>query len=414
MKLDLRMVVFVGAVSSVSGGCAGKLRAVAHDRTYLTARSRCTAGPYEIRAKATGSRWGERIRVMVRSPRRIGGHYSIRVSGKIVARGWFGTPRSVENDRCRGGVSGGSVGSKAGQGETGSAAVGRPLVPVPASRIGKTEAKHVFPFYRIVGRSGPPVYADCQTETLHPNALEPGEDVHFVIWSDVPNDMEGVVFEVRHDVFGPDVAESKWLAHARDRVAACKKKRAERLDWAERILRARPRPLSKVPMCNEWRAVSVGGREVAHPVFLNGKLVGKRRRIRGGLTYRLPARIRRPCICWKRPEEETCWGSDGSESFKRGFWRRARSRLKKDSLVAFSINRVSLKGDTLWSFERRVSYSCVSRLDDADCWGPGGYRAFRRRAIGQAVVKPVGRGSSDSAGSPTPRATGLSGTERGR
>jgi hypothetical protein len=377
-------------------GCAPRLEARVKARKFFVSNQACTTGPFEIQVKTTGHRWGEKIALTIHAPRPLSGKYSLYINDEKAGKGRFGTPlprfarpactphRPPSKKSRRAPTQG--VGR---QHRPPTAPLGRPLREVAPqrgqqlkNRAHRKPNRFVVTLSRVIGRAKAPRYTSCQHTDPHPNKLPPGATARFVIWSDRPLALRNVIFEVTHTVYTPPLDQrGKWRAHVRKHIRFCKKQRARRRQKMRNQRPQRVGPPRKLPVCKKWKAITVGARVVSQPVYYNGRPVGVRRSKRGGLTYRLPARITRPCVCWKKPHDASCWGSEGKRAFQTAFWKRVRARLTPDTRVTYSINRISIEGHTLWRFNRKTRYYCVRHLADRGCWGPGGYPAFRSRIL---------------------------------
>jgi hypothetical protein len=180
-----------------------------NDTKYRTrafvAPAGCGQGPYDVHFKADGKTGGDGVEIIACTPRRISGHVMFAVSGYEVANHPFGDV--ADNQRCMGGrptivtavAEGTARTSGGGGGGEGRASAASPaLVERPYSG---TESPFGEDLCKDVGVGLVPQQILGSFMMLHAednNFMAPGSDMHVRIWSDVPNDLEGVVFMVRH------------------------------------------------------------------------------------------------------------------------------------------------------------------------------------------------------------------------
>lgn len=210
-----------------------------------------------------------------------------------------------------------------------------------------------------VGLSRAPSYRSCRTDTDKPNTLEKGAKIRIRIWSEEPNDMEGVVFEVRHTVFRPNVSAGKWAAHVQKNLAACRRK-AKKREIAE-SRRERERICTYDLINHHWLREETPKGVVLRP----------------GMSYLLPGKLRKPCRCRENPNDPSCWGKEGMWDHLKGKAVECEKDVKDQDVLRYSVNDPHIR------FDYRTRFFCIRNLDDVKCWGPGGYLAFRKRKIAE-------------------------------
>jgi hypothetical protein len=173
---------------------------VVHTTHAFVATEPCGQGPYEVHLKAQGKMGSEGVEVVACSAHRIAGHVEMIAAGIPMRDVPFGD--GADNARC---MAGGPIVATAGRdggGGGGSGVVGGPgtrgvtptLVEQPAQDNGG-----LFPdeLCKAYGLPGEYLMEDTMTTT---DLLQPGADITVKIWSDAPNDLQGVVFLVRHAI----------------------------------------------------------------------------------------------------------------------------------------------------------------------------------------------------------------------
>lgn len=181
-------------------GCGSDLKR--HTRAYVASTS-CGQGPYDLHLVADGKTGEEGVEVIACTPRRIAGHVELRVSSYALADQPFGD--TADNRRCL--ASQATITTAGGTAGAGSATAGAPggarSAPAPAL-VERAFTGSETPFAdRLCAQLG----LEAQT-ILMPTVLArtdggagllaPGADLHVRLWSDAPNDLEGVVFMIRH------------------------------------------------------------------------------------------------------------------------------------------------------------------------------------------------------------------------
>ena len=192
MKTPLLLLLVVGCGSDTKS----------HTRAFV-ASTTCGQGPYDVHFRADGTTGGDGIEIIACTPRRISGHVMFAASGYEIANHAFGDV--ADNQRCMGGRptvvtasasgEGGASAATAGEGRATAAAptlVERPYTgsetPFPdklCEQLGLTAQEILMP--TILTRT-----------SIEGSFVPAGADLHVRLWSDVPNDLDGVVFMIRH------------------------------------------------------------------------------------------------------------------------------------------------------------------------------------------------------------------------
>jgi len=238
----------LGAAALVFSACGPSLNPHTRDARTYTSTERCSQGPLDLHARAAGARWGEQIEVYACSPRNIQGRYAIAVDGNERESSRFGdygeriyqtpdaqgNPRThqqvaidhPDNERC---VASESELASVGRATTESSASepassGGEIAPAPAAATTSVDAQRIR---RVAANETVP---DCATMLRvpittvsweaygedDPAPLRAGADIRIRLWSEVPNDLEGVFFFFRHSVLRPSVSDREWVEHLRE------------------------------------------------------------------------------------------------------------------------------------------------------------------------------------------------------
>src|SRR5262245_20829281 len=115
MRMTRVAVIAIAAAGAACGASARKgpyLATKVGGERWFASPARCSQGPFELEATATGNRWGEGIELVVSTPRRVRLTAVIDVDGVEVARmtntvgpsdpaaEQSGQPAQPENQRC--------------------------------------------------------------------------------------------------------------------------------------------------------------------------------------------------------------------------------------------------------------------------------------------------------------------------
>lgn len=84
------------AGSMLAAACTPRLRSTIHAERLYKSPVRCSQGPLELGATATGNRWGESLTLEILAPRDVLGYYRLIVGGRVVQSGHFGARKVVE------------------------------------------------------------------------------------------------------------------------------------------------------------------------------------------------------------------------------------------------------------------------------------------------------------------------------
>lgn len=202
-------------------GCGSDLRLHTH---AFVAGARCGQGPYDIHLVADGKTGEEGVEVIACTPRRLSGHVVFEANHLTLANQPFGDV--ADNQRCLAGAA--TITATAAATDGGNAAsaggTGGPATTAP-QLVEQPYRDDEDPFAdKVCGRLGLTAQTVLMTTVLQrtDNFLPAGADLHVRLWSDAPNDLEGVVFLIRHATSTKTPAqvakdEAKWQhAHPQD------------------------------------------------------------------------------------------------------------------------------------------------------------------------------------------------------
>lgn len=175
--------------------CSSSLRSKTHS---FVADTPCGQGPYDIHLKADGKTGEEGVEVIACTAHRLVGTAELRIDRSLLQSYKFGDGEPAENGRCLASpatvASVGSASAASSAGASGNAkSTGSRATPVLVERA-YTGSETPFPdeLCKQYGLAAQTVMTATLTRT------EPGIDLHVRLWSDVPNDLEGTVFLIRH------------------------------------------------------------------------------------------------------------------------------------------------------------------------------------------------------------------------
>jgi hypothetical protein len=171
---------------------------------------------------------GDGVEVVACTPRRLAGRVSYQVGNYTVSDTAFGDV--ADNQRCVGGaptvITHGA--SSGGGGTATAAAPGEAVATAPQlierPFVGKEEAFNDELCKHLGLMSQEVLGSTVMVNTGDSDFMAPGTDMHIRIWSDVPNDLDGVVFMVRQLTSTKSKKETKkeWAdiekKHAHDKV----------------------------------------------------------------------------------------------------------------------------------------------------------------------------------------------------
>ena len=191
-------------------GCANDTNR--HTRAFV-APAACGQGPYDVHLVADGKTGGDGVEVIACTPRRISGHVMFAANGYEVVNRPFGDV--ADNQRCMGGratvvtAAAGDGAASARGGDEGRATGAAPVLVERPYR--GSETPFADELCKPLGMTSQEIlgsYMMMRTDEKT-SFLAAGADLHVRIWSDVPNDLDGVVFMVRHLTSKKSIKETK-------------------------------------------------------------------------------------------------------------------------------------------------------------------------------------------------------------
>ena len=331
------------ALASACGAAAPRGRAIALEaavaaQAWYRSPSICGQGPYEIDVPTGNARWGESYELRVSTPRPIAIHAAIVADDRDVATtdGVFDRNGRIAGDpanaRCvadarerRAALRGGASGDGGG-----------PAIVMPGGSAETVQTGSLTARLELETGLVPPSF-----EVLHGDRR--AGRIRIRVWSNEPNDLEGVVFGVSRIEWRPNVPVAEYDAHLA-RIAAEGARRDR--EWRQRQPQRSEIDRVRIEQERERRAEDERRRRA-----IADALEAERQR-------------RRDRFCAAHPEDRECWGAGGLKVY-----------LELESREA-----------------ERARY-CVANGEDARCWSTAerGRRenAWRER-IRLAEAKPLG------------------------
>jgi len=186
---------------ALATGCAADTKS--HTRAFV-ADTTCGQGPYDVHLRADGKTGGDGIEVIACTPRRISGRAMFAANGYEVSNRAFGD--ATDNQRCVGGRptivtagTGDGASTTAAAGDAGRASAAAPVL-VERPFTGTETPMSGDDLCKPLGLEAQTIIGSTMMMRIDEKDtfMPAGADLHIRIWSDVPNDLEGVVFMVRH------------------------------------------------------------------------------------------------------------------------------------------------------------------------------------------------------------------------
>ena len=190
----------VGLVLATAPACRSDSRRQTHS---FVAPAPCGQGPYDVHLTADGTTGGDGVEVIACTPRRISGHVVFRAGGIELANHAYGD--LADNQRCLAGrptvtaVAAGGAGDAASSGGAPAGPGGRAVTPALIERpFSGSETPFADQLCGRLGLTAQEILMSTLLVRTGPGeGLSRGADLHVRLWSDAPNDLEGVVFMVR-------------------------------------------------------------------------------------------------------------------------------------------------------------------------------------------------------------------------
>lgn len=185
------------------------------DRVGFRPAERCGQGPYRLETDSLRAHYGEQVIVYACGAHEISGNYRLTVETKGQASrasdSAFGFGR--DNEACKGNraaivQSGGSAAP--GAGSTGGGSSGHAATSVAPAHMKPTSLARV---------ADVPAECKVRSQLLDSSYYSAGPEValdgHLVVdvWSDEPNDLEGLVFVIEKRAVASDMTPERWTAY---------------------------------------------------------------------------------------------------------------------------------------------------------------------------------------------------------
>lgn len=216
-----------------------------HTRAFVASTS-CGQGPYDVHLRADGLTGADGVEIIACTPRRIAGHVVFTAGSVELANHAFG--EASDNQRClAGGRTVTTTTTRAGATEAAGATsnAGTRTAAAP-TLVERPFTGSETPFEdELCGRLGLTAQQVLMPTVLlrtseDDSFLPPGADLHVRLWSDAPNDLEGVVFMIRQ------LTSTKTPAQVAKEEAARDRKR-DRSARRETAAPPKPRPANHGP-----------------------------------------------------------------------------------------------------------------------------------------------------------------------
>jgi hypothetical protein len=197
--MRLGLVLCLALAAAAASACnSDRLRTHA-----FVAPAPCGQGPYDVHLRADGTTGGEGIEVIACTPRRLSGHVVVLASSIELANQTFGDV--ADNQRCVAGrptvtaiSTAGAGGTTEGAGPAGPAGPGTAAPTLIERPFTGSETPFADDLCRRLGLPAQEIMrSTLLTRTDATSIPRPGDDLHVRLWSDAPNDLEGVVFMIR-------------------------------------------------------------------------------------------------------------------------------------------------------------------------------------------------------------------------
>lgn len=235
----------------VASACGNSLHT--KTRAYVATEA-CGQGPFDVVIRADATTGGEGMEVIACTPRRLAGYVELRAGALPLASRAFGDV--ADNQRCLGGrpvavteaASATSSTAQASGGAGGVRATSPNLVERPFTDSETPFADELCKPYGLTAQTLLGVTTMARPDDTW---LKRGDTLQLRIWSEAPNDLEGVVFMVRHVTSSQSMAEAakeqqewekKWDREEREGKHA---KAAPRTSPRERYVAPPPPPLAE-------------------------------------------------------------------------------------------------------------------------------------------------------------------------
>lgn len=203
--------------------CGNSYRTKTHS---FVATDACGQGPFDVVLPAEATTGGEGMEVIACTPRRLAGHVELTVGGMPLRSKPFGDV--ADNQRCLGGqpvvvTEGTGAAQSTTAGDSGRS------VQVTSTNLAErpfigSETPFADDLCKDYGLTAQVIMGVTTLSRADDVWLKPGDPLHVRIWSDVPNDLEGVFFMVRQ------VVDNDTVEH----VAKEQKKDQEKWEREER------------------------------------------------------------------------------------------------------------------------------------------------------------------------------------
>jgi len=235
------VVLFAGLAGLATSGCNSLNRKT---RAFVATEA-CGQGPFEVVIPADATTGDEGVEVIACTPRRLAGYVELTAGDMPLWKGPFGD--QPDNQRCLGGRPVGVVQAAApATSPAAGQAGGRGATRATSANLSErpftySETPFSFEVCKPYGIPAQTVLTATTLTRTNDTLLARGDLLRVRIWSEVPNDLEGVVFLVRHVTSKRTVEEA-----ARDQAEYMKRLEREERE-GKRDITTPPPPRPPVP-----------------------------------------------------------------------------------------------------------------------------------------------------------------------
>jgi hypothetical protein len=215
----------------------------------------CGQGPFTVTTRLSGARWGEKLEIAGFAPHAVVGQYAIRLDGKAVTSGTFATERLVQN--------GTYTTLQPDQHPQNARCVERPEVVAAQQPVGwqpqpqdwqappqpvlvappTMQPPAPVPIAQLVSLAPDVFVAEgdrnlkltsftwASVDDIGTPRVRADAQLEITLWSQEPNDWEGAIVQLVHEVAEPSVPDAEYIAYLRkerrEAELAAQKRQAE-------------------------------------------------------------------------------------------------------------------------------------------------------------------------------------------
>jgi WXXGXW repeat (2 copies) len=244
MKQNIALLFFISLFA-----CDPYLKEKTIKANYFKSSRQCSQGPFVLKTTTSGNRWGETAKLIIYSKKKIKFRVNVILGNKPLGRERV-IGYKPENEYCfakkgektgRGNIKTKGSGGVSGKTEKpenipGKNQPGQLKVKVELVSVNKNEFQtNTTKTYYEPGTTVKKRYHNYSTtilfskiqDLINKNPYKRGVPVVVTIWSELPNDLQGVYFKWIHSSFTPN-NKKKWIKFLRKKVSDEKRKAEKR------------------------------------------------------------------------------------------------------------------------------------------------------------------------------------------